>query len=233
MRRLWERKSRLLHFQTLLLLTTPKRNRNITVTFFGDDEEASCQANDTSRGLILTSSSVPSAFTCFNLTDTFSQSNDTGFQNATQRIYDEHGDIIQPNGIDWLLQNGDMFDSKTNYSRVWYEQFNQTGKKEAGEPAPWVFYVYAFPDCQQVGGDDFDEDQYPWFETSCQTKVGGQCQTLPYSIKSFGIHSSVEYNARHGRCEAWAYKGAAARLSLRLLLLVAVSASVTTFILVP
>ncbi|KAH7020479.1 hypothetical protein EDB80DRAFT_634000 [Ilyonectria destructans] len=187
-------------------------NWNLTVAFFADDQQASCDSNDTSDALVLTTSSIPTGFTCFNLTDIFSQSNDTGFQNATSPVYDRDGDVIQPNGIDWLLQNRDSFDSKVNYSRVWYEQVNRTGDFEAGEDAPWVFYIYAFPDCQQiVDGDNVDQDDYPWFETSCQTDEGGECQTIPYSIKSFAINSAADYNDQHGQCEAWAYKGAAAR----------------------
>ncbi|KAK7425870.1 hypothetical protein QQZ08_007584 [Neonectria magnoliae] len=187
-------------------------NGNITVAFFADDQQDSCDSNDTSDSLVLTTSSIPTGFTCFNLTDIFSRSNDTGFQNATSPVYDSDGDVIQPNGIDWLLQNRGSFDSKTNYSRVWYEQVNRTGDVEAGEDASWVFYIYAFPDCQQiVDGDNVDEDDYPWFETSCQTEDGGQCQTVPYSIKSFAINTAADYNKNHGQCEAWAYQGAAAR----------------------
>ncbi|KAM5350094.1 hypothetical protein ACJ41O_006599 [Fusarium nematophilum] len=205
---------------------------NITVAFFADDQQDSCDSNDTSDALILTTSSIPTEYTCFNLTDIFSQSDDTGFQNATSPVYDQDGDLIPPNGIDWLLQNRDSFDSKTNYSRVWYEQVNRTGDIEAGEEAPWVFYVYAFPDCQQiVDGDNVDEDQYPWFETSCQTDDGGQCQTLPYSIKSFAINSASDYNDKHGQCEAWAYKGTASRFGHHLSIIVSVSASITALFL--
>ncbi|KAL6410866.1 hypothetical protein AUP68_07298 [Ilyonectria robusta] len=83
---------------------------------------------------------------------------------------------------------------------------------EAGEDAPWVFHIYAFLDCQQiVDGDNVGQDDSPWFETSCQTNEGGQCQTVPYSIKSFAINSAVDYNDQHGQCEAWAYKGGAAK----------------------
>ncbi|KPM45202.1 hypothetical protein AK830_g1309 [Neonectria ditissima] len=185
-------------------------NGNLTIAFFANDQQGSCDSNDTSDGLVLTTSSIPTGYTCFNLTDIFSQSNDTGFQNATSTVYDRNGEIIQPNGIDWLLQNRDSFDSKTNYSRVWYEQVNRTGDVEAGEEASWVFYIYAFPDCQQIAdGDNVDQDDYPWFETSCQTDNGGQCQMVPYSIKSFAINSAADYNNRHGQCEEWAYKGAA------------------------
>ncbi|KAM0428875.1 hypothetical protein ACHAPT_006675 [Fusarium lateritium] len=210
-------------------------NGNLTVAFFADDEEDSCQAdnaNKTSKGLVLTTSDLPSAYTCFNLSDIFSQSNDTGFKNATSRVYDLDFNLIEPNGVNWLLRNRDNFDSKTNYSRVWYEQVNVTGEIEAGKDAPWVFYVYAFDDCIQTGGDDYPYEEWPWFENSCQTEIGGQCRTVPYSIKSFAIHHSSGYNKVHGGCEEWAFLGAATRFGDRISTLVAVSASLTALFLV-
>lgn len=201
------------------------------MSFFAEDQESSCQASDISQGLVLTTSSLPSSYTCFNLTDIFSQSNDTGFQNGSQPIYDYNGDLLEPNGVSWQLQNQDVFDSKANYSRVWYEQMNQTGDIKAGKDAPWVLYIYAFPDCEQVGGDDFDQDDYPWFETSCQTEPEGECQEVPYPIKSFAILSAAGYNGNHGGCETWAYMGAAATIGHGVWRWVAASASMTALFL--
>ncbi|KAJ4328365.1 hypothetical protein N0V84_001236 [Fusarium piperis] len=210
-------------------------NGNITVAFFADNEEDSCQANDankTTKGLVLTTSDLPSAYTCFNLSDIFSQSNDTGFMNATSRVYDLDYELLDPNGVHWLLRNRDNFDSNANYSRVWYEQVNQTGEIKAGEDSPWVFYVYAFEDCQQTGGNDDPYEAWPWFENSCQTEIGGECRTVPYSIKSFAIHQSLAYNIRHGGCEEWAFLGAAPRFRGRVSALVTLSASLTALFLV-
>ena len=176
------------------------------MSFFADSKKAPCEANDTSQGLVLTTATIPASFTCFNLSDIFSQTNDTGFQNDTQHIYN----VPQPNGISWLLQNRDAYDAAANYSHVWYDQVNISGKTGEGKEAQWVFAVYAFPDCRQVGGKGHDQNQYPWFETSCQTKSGGQCRTVPYPIRSFGIWSSLQYNLNHGGCQTWARMGAAA-----------------------
>ncbi|RSL65937.1 hypothetical protein CEP54_004011 [Fusarium duplospermum] len=211
-------------------------NGNITVAFFADEEEDACQANDankTTTGLVLTTSDLPSAYTCFNLSDIFSQSNDTGFMNATWRVYDSDYDLREPNGVHWLLRNRDNFDSKANYSRVWYEQVNQTGEIKAGEDSPWVFYIYAFEDCEQMmAGTDDPYEKWPWFENSCQTEIGGECRTVPYSIKSFAIHQSLAYNIGHGGCEEWAFLGAAPRVGESVLALVALSASFTVLFLV-
>ncbi|KAL2687833.1 hypothetical protein Neosp_005402 [[Neocosmospora] mangrovei] len=192
-------------------------NGNITVAFFADDEEDSCQAdnaNRTTTGLVLTTFDLPSAYTCFNVSDIFSQSNDTGFMNATSKVYDSGYDLREPNGVHWLLRNQDNFDSKANYSRVWYEQVNQTGEIKAGEDAPWVFYIYAFEDCQQMlAGSEDSSEEWPWFENSCQTEIGA-------------------YNIRHGGCEEWAFLGAAPRFGERVSTLVALSASLTALFLV-
>ncbi|EEU42393.1 uncharacterized protein NECHADRAFT_79920 [Fusarium vanettenii 77-13-4] len=211
-------------------------NGNITVAFFADNEEDACQAdnaNKTTTGLVLTTSDLPSAYTCFNLSDIFSQSNNTGFMNATWKVYDSDYDLREPNGVHWLLRNQDNFDSKANYSRVWYEQVNQTGEIKAGEDAPWVFYIYAFEDCEQMlAGSDDPYEKWPWFENSCQTEIGGECRTVPYSIKSFAIHQSLAYNIGHGGCEEWAFLGAAPRFGERVSALVVLSASLTAFFLV-
>lgn len=197
------------------------------MAFFANDQEGSCKDSDTSNALVLTTSSVPRAYTCFNVTDIFSQSNNSGFQNDTSLIWDHGPDPVEhhPPGIAWLLQNQDAFDSKANYTRVWYEQVNQTGEIKAGEDGAWVFYTYAFPDCEQVGGDDFELADYPWFETSCQTESGGQCQTVPSPIKSFAIASAAQYNSAQN-CEEWAYLGAAARLDCGAAMIAALAAGV-------
>jgi hypothetical protein len=186
-------------------------NRNITVAFFSDNDSTSCDSADTSKALILTTSTIPASFTCFNLGDIFSQPNTTGSQNGTAPL--QNPELLDhPNRVDWLVNHLDNYDSDANYSRVWYEQNSAVGKVEEGVDARWVFYVYAFEDCLQVGGDAFDTDKYPWFETSCQTKEGGQCRTVPNTIKSFGLNKADDYNIGHSGCETWAYMGAAAHL---------------------
>ncbi|KAK2827826.1 hypothetical protein FQN49_007301 [Arthroderma sp. PD_2] len=203
-------------------------NGNLTVSFFADDQEE-CPANDTSQGITLTTSTVPYGYTCFNVTDIFSQPNKTGFQNATQEVHN----INQPNGIYWLLQNQENFDPQSNYSSVWYEQVNKTGEAVAGREGSWVLFFYPFPNCEQVGGDGLNEDEYPWFETSCQTMPGGQCRTVPHPIKSFAILSAAGYNQVHKPCETWAFKGAATSLKQPSLQLIAVLASLLVIFLVP
>lgn len=171
----------------------------MTVAFFPDGDEASCQANDTSKGLFFTTDAPPNfSAVCFNVSDLFTQENDTGIAQALMPARDRDGNIL--NTLSWSLENRDLFDPQANYSRVWYRQQNQT--ITVGEGASFIFQVYAFPDCEQLGGRELDEDQYPWFLTNCQTEDGGKCRTVPYSIQSFGISE-----AAWPTCASWAYKG--------------------------
>ncbi|KAJ3538277.1 hypothetical protein NM208_g5976 [Fusarium decemcellulare] len=203
--------------------------RNLTIAFFSDSQEDSCQSNDTSKGLVLTTDSIPTSYTCFNVSDIFSQSEKVGFQNGTMPVRGGDGQFVEPNGVHWLLEKADNFSSKTNYSRVWYEQTSPDG---VGEDGSWVFYVYAFEDCEQiVDGDYVDSDRFPWYETSCLTERGGQCRTLPYSIKSFAINKAASYNKNHGGCEEWAYKGSKASTRSSSLTLAVGLASVSSLIL--
>ncbi|KAJ4154182.1 hypothetical protein LMH87_010642 [Akanthomyces muscarius] len=192
-------------------ITTPEAGHgNLTIALFADSQGDSCKANDISNTISLTTSSVPVVYTCFNVSDIFSQGNSTGFQNSTSNIYDGHGDIEQPNGIAWFLQNQNLYDAKANYSRVWYSQANTSEIKE-GKDAPWVFYTYAFPNCRQLGEGHPEKGADPWFETSCQTKKDGQCRSTPGPVVSFAINRADSYNEGHGGCETWARLGAATR----------------------
>ena len=118
------------------------------MALFDDSQGDSCGANDISNAIALTTSSVPVSTTCFNVSDIFSRSNNstTGFQNGAPHYHDV-GD--QRNGVAWLLQNQHLYDSKANYSCVWYSQSNSS-KVEPGKAGKWVFYTYALPNCEQL-----------------------------------------------------------------------------------
>lgn len=196
---------------------------NITVAFFPNSEEETCKQDNIAKAVSLTTSTIPSGFVCFNLTDLFTQSSNNGSQ-GVWKIPDD----TPSEGVDYMLTNRGSFDAATNYTNVWYQQANQTGKP--GEDGTWVFYTYAFADCVQNGGDAFDPKDYPWFETSCQTKDGGECQQLPQPVKSFAIGPAAAYNAGHGKCEAWAKLGDASTLNRRTSALLVVAATMASFI---
>ncbi|KAG4431472.1 hypothetical protein IFR05_013044 [Cadophora sp. M221] len=120
-----------------------------------------------------------------------------------------------PLEIDYLLSNQAAYNPSTNYTRVHYTQVNQTGEIKASAAGRWVFYTYPFLDCAQVGGDDFKMEEYPWFETSCQTGVEGECRDVVKSVRSFAIGPAERYDRGHGQCEVWAELGGAGMLEWR------------------
>ncbi|KFY07508.1 hypothetical protein V492_07080 [Pseudogymnoascus sp. VKM F-4246] len=201
-------------------------NGNITVAFFPTSEEATCKQDDVAKAVSLTTDSIPSGFVCFNLTDLFTQPSDNGYQEFLK-----DAQFTTPNeGVNYTLSNRGSYVANTNYTNVWYQQVNQTGDIKEGADGTWVFYTYAFADCIQNGGDAFELKDYPWFETSCQTKDGGKCQQLPQSVKSFAIGPGDTYNAIHGQCEAWATMGGASALNRRTSALLVVAATMAAFL---
>lgn len=199
------------------------------MAFFPSSEEATCKQDNIAKAASLTTNTIPSGFVCFNLTDLFTQPSDNGSQ-GVWKIPDD----TPSQGVDYLLGNRDSYNADTNYTNVWYQQVNQTGDGDtnSGADGTWVFYTYAFADCVQNGGDAFDPKDYPWFETSCQTKDGGDCQQLPQPLKSFAIGPAASYNAGHGKCEVWAKLGAASILNGRTSALVAVAVTMAAFFMV-
>ncbi|KFY84697.1 hypothetical protein V500_09098 [Pseudogymnoascus sp. VKM F-4518 (FW-2643)] len=197
---------------------------NITVAFFPNSEEETCKQDSIANAASLTTSTIPTGFVCFNLTDLFTQTSDNGSQ-GVWKIPDD----TSSQGVDYLLSNRGSYNANTNYTNVWYQQLNQTDIKP-GEDGTWVLYTYAFADCLQNGGDAFDPKDFPWFETSCQTKDGGECQQLPQPVKSFAIGPAASYNAGHGKCEVWAKLGGASTLNRRTSALLVVAATMGAFL---
>jgi hypothetical protein len=194
------------------------------VAFLPTSEDDTCKPEDIAKAISLTTDTIPSAFTCFNLTDLFTQSSDNGYNDDVWKTPDN-----QPTfGVNYTLSNRGSFKAGTNYTNVWYHQANQTAK--ADEEGTWVFYTYAFEACIQNGGDAFALDDYPWFETSCQTKDEGECRQVPQTVKSFAIGPAAPYDARHGKCEVWATMGAASTLNGRNSALLVVAATMAAFI---
>ncbi|KFZ13716.1 hypothetical protein V501_03558 [Pseudogymnoascus sp. VKM F-4519 (FW-2642)] len=212
---------------TLTSFPTLKRqgNGNITVSFFPTSEKATCKQDNIANAVSLTTSSIPTGYVCFNLTDLFTQPSDTGSQ-IVWKIPDD----APTQGVDYLLSNRASYNTDTNYTNVWYQQVNQTGDIKPDADGTWVLYLYAFADCIQNGGDAFDLNDFPWFETSCQTKDGGECQQLPQPVKSFAIGPAAKYNAGHGQCEVWAKFGGAEMLNRRGPALLVVAATMSAFL---
>ena len=193
------------------------------MAFFPSFDEATCKQDDIANAASLTTDTIPTAFTCFNLTDLFTQPSDNGSQ-GVWRVPDSRP---SPK-VDYLLSNRGSYNADTNYTNVWYQQVNQTVKP--GADGTWVLYTYAFANCIQNGGDAFELKEFPWFETSCQTKDRGECQQVPKPVKSFAIGPAAPYNARHGQCEVWATMGDASTLNRQTSALLVVAATMTAFL---
>ncbi|KAF5671269.1 hypothetical protein FHETE_4239 [Fusarium heterosporum] len=191
-------------FASVCGLKDLRKTGNITVAFFTDEQEESCNSKDTSKGLILTSSDTPTEYTCFNITDIFSQSNNTGFQPSWQQW------VNKESGMNWTIHNNDDSDviSNANYSHIRVELLDVATEDQTGEDSSWVLYTYAFPDCQLLVGLENHQEDYPWYEASCQTEEGGECQHALKPIKSFAIRTRDQKEG----CKTWAKLGSANRM---------------------
>jgi len=194
------------------------RSSNITVAFFPASDDSTCKANDITNAISLTTDDVPGTYTCFNLTELFDQRSNYSYQD----LWDLNRYPPYPH-INYTLNNEESYDPKTNYTRVWFDLGSRGEEDKEGKDSPWVLYTYAFYDCLQVGGDNFPMEDYPWFETSCQSKEGGECREEKAAIKSFALNTAVDYNKGHGHCEVWAKFGGASSLNRQKSLVAAVS----------
>jgi hypothetical protein len=219
--------SNLLLLQRWHSFSTLKRqgNGNFTVSFFPTPEEAICKQGNIANAISLTTSTIPTGYVCFNLTDLFTQPSDNGSQDVS-KIPDD----APTQGADYLLSNRASYNANTNYTNVWYQQVNQTGDIKPDADGTWVLYIYAFENCIQNRDDAFAPKDFPWFETSCQTKDGGECQQVPQPVKSFAIGPAAKYNVGHGQCEVWAKIGGAGTLNRRGSALLVVAATMVAFL---
>ena len=153
---------------------------------------------------------------CFNVTDIFSQSNDTGYAKPRPPMTDKGSDgKSQHNGIDWTLEHRKLHDPKANYSRVWHEQVN-AGEEPGGDRlAPWSLTTFPYPDCEPTA--EWVEEMGPDAEgqlkhrTNCPTEAGGECERVPYSVKSFWIVSNgVLDTGGDEECSPWGSAAGAA-----------------------
>jgi len=195
------------------------------VAFFPTSEEATCKQDNIANAVSLTTDTIPTGYVCFNLTDLFTQSSDNGSKGLWHSSKN-----TSSQGVDYLLSNRGSYNANANYTNVWYQQVDQASNTKPGADGTWVFYTYAFADCIQNGGDAYELNDFPWFETSCQTKDAGECQQLPKTVKSFAIGPADKYNVNHRGCEVWATMGDASTLNRRTSALLAVAITIAAFL---
>ncbi|EME41318.1 hypothetical protein DOTSEDRAFT_26501 [Dothistroma septosporum NZE10] len=141
-------------------------------TTLSSPETSSCGSTSGRHFSLL---NTPTTSHCFNLNNTFSNPNVTipGFQ------YD--------------LLNTASFNYSTNHSQISYSQPSTASQ----QPSNLTLKTYNGLDCIRIA------ESYgliePWTEWTCATSSGGECSTLPYSVRSFVIGPSSE-KGRKGKC---------------------------------
>ncbi|KAJ3480181.1 hypothetical protein NLG97_g8131 [Lecanicillium saksenae] len=200
---------------------------NLTLAFFPDSEGDACKSRNISNAVILTTSSMPSSLTCFNVSDIFSHRNSSsGFQNSSMISNDHKDGRVDPtNGVAWRLENQQHYDDDASYSHIWFMQKSPVENVGAGKNGWWVFYIYSVPDCQKATENNQEE---PWYLSSCQTDIDdGQCESTRGGISSFAIDMAMEFNSVRKHCESWTQFGAASTIRTGAGTLVFIVASAT------
>lgn len=155
----------------------PCSSLNLTLTFADDSTDSCSTSNNASASAVtFSTSSIPNGFVCFNLNETFTANRSSGVVTSGHTDYP---------AIDWITHNGAGFDPNANYSRIWYQQTNATGTDGAGAGKLAARYLLVYPgyNCNQVS----DYTTRSIYLQSCQSDVGGQCNTAWYSVASFQI----------------------------------------------
>lgn len=142
---------------------------------FAPDSLGRCatRSNATLSTVTFSTFALPPNQTCFNLNDTFVPNTSTPY---------------------WSISNAGGFDQTANYSRIWYQQVNLTGRLDAGSVAPLFLQLWPDRDC----GEASDYISRPTIGTSCQSGESGECRTIPYSVASFNILNEIF--VEQGRC---------------------------------
>lgn len=178
----------------------------LAIAFFPDSQGDSCKAKDISRAITLTTSIVPEANTCFNMSDIFSMNSSSGFQKSKQ----QGGRDSTPWGVSWNLINQDLYDENANYTHTWVRMVNELVPQE-GRTSQWFYEQYTLPDCQDVRLGDEKGDDVPFYWINCQTDKHGDCKTAAYPIGSFAVWGTLNYDVHESNdnCLKWTEFGAA------------------------
>lgn len=137
-----------------------------------------------------------------------------------------------PNRLNVTALNRATFDVNANYSRIWYQQTNESmyGTTAPGEIAARQLYVYSERSCEQGKGNPLvDIGVVPYYGWNCQSEADGECYSTPQEIQSFSISSAALFEETHGGdCWAMEARGSATDLKpgyfLRLVMTVTVTA---------
>ncbi|KAK0103099.1 hypothetical protein ONS95_000725 [Cadophora gregata] len=180
-----------------------KYGYNITVAFFPESEESTCQEHNIANAIAFTTGNIPAYHTCFNLQELFIQ--------RSNYTYQDTWSFPPSQSINYTVGNVPFYSPNTNYNRIWYHLGgpNQVPKgvpKDAGGWSEWTLMTYNFPNCTSAnstqGATDQPKDNVP-FRASCRTTDAGICSVAPKPIKSFAIYHSP-IGQKGLECTKWA-----------------------------
>lgn len=170
---------------------------------------------------------------CYNLANLFAN-NFTNISNPTE----PHPGVPNsgsarandPNRLNVTALNRAAYDVQANYSRIWYQQTNESmyGTTAPGEMAARLLNIYPERDCKQgKGNPPLEIGLVPFYSWNCQSEASGECYSTPEEIQSFGISSAALFQETYGgSCWAMEARGAASELQPARLLAAGVGFSV-------
>ncbi|KAI4936272.1 hypothetical protein J4E85_001601 [Alternaria conjuncta] len=202
-------------------------NRNLTLRFFKDGHDDTCDYYNSRDALTFTTDSIPVVQHCFSLADLFGGNATQGFVNQTSNLgYIPFGEANA--GIYWTILNAEKYDRSANYSRVLYRYHVANPADDRYEQghltSVWVT-INGGEDCSEGDPND-DENLLDWFGYNCWGADEGNCGNTPYPINSFNIYPGDADNDRscwlhselgaavHGFSSSRAIMGAFASVSL-------------------
>ena len=169
---------------------------NLTV-HFSQEDHGSCEPSSEHPAFTVQSIPPPGAYdgACYNLAELF-LSNSSRPANVS-----DWTDAEDRNPLNATALNSVAFDYRANYSRIWYQQTNDSmyGTIAPGEMAARQITVYPERDCTQGKGYPPRElGMAPYYSWNCQSKASGSCFSLPEEVKSFYVRSAATFQETWG-----------------------------------
>jgi hypothetical protein len=191
--------------------------------YFSREDDASCEPSTDNPGFTMKYVPTPEGIYqrgCYDLAELFA-SNFSNISTPGQPYRD--GDSVPTrissitrasNKLNLTALNSAAWDVRANYSRIWYQQTNETmyGTTAPGEIGARLLTVYPERGCKQGKGyPPPDIGMASFYSWTCQSEASGECYSTPEEIQSFLI-SSAFGNEDGGDCFAMEARGSAAEL---------------------
>lgn len=149
---------------------------------------------------------------CYNLDELFA-GNSTAPTNAR-----DYSDVEARNPLGATALNSAAWDPQANYSRIWYQQTNESlpGDTGSDKMAARQLTVYPERDCRQgKGNPPVELGMAAYYSWNCQSEAKGSCYSTPQEIKSFYVRSAADFLGKwDDKCWEMEARGAAAGLNV-------------------